>query len=216
MIAHFTDIKEVSLIGFPVRHKYKQTLDWKTSMNSEFLKIISVKPSHQLTYTFLTIQFLKISNILSCTYHWFPIVEVFTTDVMTVFSYVYLIKWWFLEENFLSSTWFRLHSRCKEVFQVLSLLIFQFMIEENQDQRFNDRANLTQDYINDYWLQHYTVNPKLVPTFLDPYSEKILKTGKYLNVVHHCREFSSRFSTLSWCEFTFELKNSVCFFTVTD
>ncbi|KAJ3335903.1 Gamma-tubulin complex component 2 [Kappamyces sp. JEL0680] len=59
----------------------------------------------------------------------------------------------------------------------------EFMIQE--------RASLSKDRLKDdfndvYWEQRYSLYDDAVPTFLEPYKEKILLTGKYLNVLREC------------------------------
>ena len=59
----------------------------------------------------------------------------------------------------------------------------EFMIQE--------RANLSKDKVKDdfndvYWEQRYSLHHHTVPSFLEPYKEKILLAGKYLNVLREC------------------------------
>ena len=66
---------------------------------------------------------------------------------------------------------------------VLSDPYHEFMIQE--------RPSLTKDRLKDdfndvYWEQRYTLHQDAVPSFLEPYKEKILLTGKYLNVLREC------------------------------
>jgi gamma-tubulin complex component 2 len=53
-----------------------------------------------------------------------------------------------------------------------------------------ERSSITKDRLKDdfndvYWEQRYTLTDS-VPSFLEPYKEKILLTGKYLNVLREC------------------------------
>lgn len=59
----------------------------------------------------------------------------------------------------------------------------EFMIQE--------RANISKDKVKDdfndvYWEQRYSLHHHTVPSFLEPYKEKILLAGKYLNVLREC------------------------------
>jgi gamma-tubulin complex component 2 len=59
----------------------------------------------------------------------------------------------------------------------------EFMITVNQDQ---SRADLLADFNTKYWASRYTVRGEMVPIFLQRAAEKILTTGKYLNVLRGC------------------------------
>eukprot|EP00741_Cyanophora_paradoxa_P002064 tig00000545_g2000.t1 len=59
----------------------------------------------------------------------------------------------------------------------------EFMIEENERLR---KENVGEDFNDKYWEQRYTLEWAHVPEFLKKYAEKILTTGKYLNVVAEC------------------------------
>ncbi len=65
----------------------------------------------------------------------------------------------------------------------LSLHCFQFMIEEHEAYR---KEKLQQEYNDAYWEQHYTVCRDRIPVFLETVADKILRTGKYLNVIREC------------------------------
>lgn len=59
----------------------------------------------------------------------------------------------------------------------------EFMVQE--------RPSISKDKVKDdfndlYWEQRYTLQSDSVPTFLQPFAEKILLTGKYLNVLREC------------------------------
>ncbi|PHH54127.1 Gamma-tubulin complex component 2 [Ceratocystis fimbriata CBS 114723] len=45
---------------------------------------------------------------------------------------------------------------------------------------------LEQDYIDEYWDSRYTVQQQIVPPQLEAVKEKVLLSGKYLNVVREC------------------------------
>ena len=59
----------------------------------------------------------------------------------------------------------------------------EFMISVNRDQT---RADLLEDFNTKYWASRYTVRGEMVPVFLQRAAEKILTTGKYLNVLRGC------------------------------
>ena len=45
---------------------------------------------------------------------------------------------------------------------------------------------MTEDYNDQYWEQHYTIERERIPMFLERAAEKILRAGKYLNVIRQC------------------------------
>lgn len=42
------------------------------------------------------------------------------------------------------------------------------------------------DYSSDYWDKKYAIRRERIPKFLEPMADKILKAGKYLNVIRQC------------------------------
>ncbi|KAG8536188.1 hypothetical protein GDO81_026936 [Engystomops pustulosus] len=48
------------------------------------------------------------------------------------------------------------------------------------------KENIQEDYNDKYWDQRYTVVQQQIPSFLQKVADKILSTGKYLNVVREC------------------------------
>jgi gamma-tubulin complex component 2 len=48
------------------------------------------------------------------------------------------------------------------------------------------KDNLRRDFNDTYWDERYTIRPDKLPLFLESVSEKILTTGKYLNVIREC------------------------------
>ena len=49
------------------------------------------------------------------------------------------------------------------------------------------KDNISIDYNDEYWNERYTIkDPSLVFDFLEPYKQKILIAGKYLNVLREC------------------------------
>ncbi|KAH8421333.1 hypothetical protein KR009_002058, partial [Drosophila setifemur] len=59
----------------------------------------------------------------------------------------------------------------------------EFLVEDNE---VIHRDELPEHYSDDYWEKRYTVRRDRIPAFLEKYSDKILRTGKYLNVIRQC------------------------------
>lgn len=59
----------------------------------------------------------------------------------------------------------------------------EFMIQEKPSV---SKERLKDDFNDVYWEQRYFLQNDAVPSFLEPYKEKILNTGKYLNVLREC------------------------------
>ncbi|XP_059166589.1 gamma-tubulin complex component 2-like isoform X2 [Physella acuta] len=59
----------------------------------------------------------------------------------------------------------------------------EFLVEENQT---INKEKLQEDYNDAYWEKHYSVFQERIPVFLEQVADKILNTGKYLNVVRQC------------------------------
>lgn len=53
------------------------------------------------------------------------------------------------------------------------------------------KDTLRQDFNDVYWEQRYTLKPSSVPIFLVSHQEKILQSGKYLNVLRECNKFAA-------------------------
>ncbi|XP_016336614.1 gamma-tubulin complex component 2-like [Sinocyclocheilus anshuiensis] len=58
----------------------------------------------------------------------------------------------------------------------------EFMVEEQELQK----EKIQEDYNDKYWDQRYTIVQHRIPSFLKKMADKILNTGKYLNVVREC------------------------------
>uniref|UniRef100_A0AAY4ABF0 Gamma-tubulin complex component n=1 Tax=Denticeps clupeoides TaxID=299321 RepID=A0AAY4ABF0_9TELE len=58
----------------------------------------------------------------------------------------------------------------------------EFMVEEHELQK----EKIQEDYNDKYWDQRYTIVQLRIPSFLQKMADKILSTGKYLNVVREC------------------------------
>ena len=59
----------------------------------------------------------------------------------------------------------------------------EFMIFENQEITI---GSLHEEYNDYFWERRYMVSQENTPVFLEPLAEKILHTGKFLNVVRNC------------------------------
>lgn len=59
----------------------------------------------------------------------------------------------------------------------------EFQIKSREELR---KENLRRDFNDTYWDERYTVRTDKLPVFLEAQSEKILTTGKYLNVIREC------------------------------
>ncbi|XP_030382102.1 gamma-tubulin complex component 2 homolog isoform X2 [Scaptodrosophila lebanonensis] len=57
----------------------------------------------------------------------------------------------------------------------------EFLVEDNEGIRCDELPELA-----DYWEKRYSVRRDRIPSFLEKYSDKILRTGKYLNVIRQC------------------------------
>lgn len=83
-------------------------------------------------------------------------------------------------------------SACVPYFEILEKWIYkgiisdpysEFLIEEDSN---ISKEKLQEDYNDAYWEQHYTIRRERIPVFLETVADKILNTGKYLNVVRLC------------------------------
>ncbi|KAI9204561.1 Spc98 family-domain-containing protein [Polychytrium aggregatum] len=83
----------------------------------------------------------------------------------------------------------------------------EFMIQE---QRGMSKEQLKDDFNDLYWDQRYVLRMDAVPNFLDPFKEKILLAGKYLNVVRECATTSNgtHFLEQRWREETKKYQES--------
>ncbi|XP_064605100.1 gamma-tubulin complex component 2-like [Liolophura sinensis] len=81
---------------------------------------------------------------------------------------------------------------CVPYFEILEKWIYkgivsdpysEFLVEENETIQ---KEKLQEEYNDAYWEQHYTICRERIPVFLEQVADKILNTGKYLNVVRLC------------------------------
>ena len=59
----------------------------------------------------------------------------------------------------------------------------EFLVAEHESVA---KERVTEDYNDQYWEQHYTIERERIPMFLERVAEKILRAGKYLNVIRQC------------------------------
>ena len=96
-----------------------------------------------------------------------------------------------------------LRSACQPFFESLSYWIYRGALRPDDAERGeffivksaavlppNQENNTARDYINsaNYWERSYSILTSQLPGFLESHAEKILATGKYLNVVQQCGE----------------------------
>jgi len=60
-----------------------------------------------------------------------------------------------------------------------------FFVGDNQ---VLDKERLPAEYNDDFWEKRYCLRVDKIPTFLQKYSDVILRTGKYLNVIQQCEK----------------------------
>ena len=82
----------------------------------------------------------------------------------------------------------------KPFFETLSAWLYRgvivdpskdFFVEDNQ---VLGRECLPLEYNDDFWEKRYGLRIDKIPAFLQKYSECILRTGKYLNVIQQCEK----------------------------
>lgn len=64
----------------------------------------------------------------------------------------------------------------------------EFLVEDNDIVQRNNvtNNNSVNHYSAEYWEKRYTIRPDCIPKFVIGYSDIILRTGKYLNVIRQC------------------------------
>lgn len=67
-----------------------------------------------------------------------------------------------------------------------------FFVEDNE---VIERAVLPLEYSDDYWERRYSIKADQIPAFLHSNVDKILRTGKYLNVIQQCEQGKSKVRT---------------------
>ena len=56
-------------------------------------------------------------------------------------------------------------------------------MKENKD---CSKDNIEVDFNDQYWQERFTYRDEMIPIFLEKYKEKVLHSGKYLNVIREC------------------------------
>jgi gamma-tubulin complex component 2 len=56
----------------------------------------------------------------------------------------------------------------------------EFFVIEREDLK---KENINEDYNDVYWEERFTLSQEHLPSFFSAFGEKILVTGKYLNVI---------------------------------
>jgi gamma-tubulin complex component 2 len=70
---------------------------------------------------------------------------------------------------------------------MLQLWIGNGVLEDPFSEFMIQEKNMAKEKLHDlYWERKYTLQNNFTPSFLAPYSEKILKSGKYWNVLRDC------------------------------
>merc|ERR1719266_2903851 len=64
-----------------------------------------------------------------------------------------------------------------------------FFVEDNE---VIERAVLPLEYSDDYWERRYSIKADQIPAFLHANVDKILRTGKYLNVIQQCEQSKAK------------------------
>eukprot|EP00058_Branchiostoma_floridae_P003856 XP_002589344.1 hypothetical protein BRAFLDRAFT_77796 [Branchiostoma floridae] len=81
---------------------------------------------------------------------------------------------------------------CVPYFEILERWIYkgiivdpyaEFIVEEHESVI---KEKIEKDYNDAYWEQRYTICRERIPVFLEKVADKILSTGKYLNVIRQC------------------------------
>jgi len=81
---------------------------------------------------------------------------------------------------------------CAPYFEILEQWIYKGIIEDPYSEflvaehESIQKERVAEDYNDIYWDQHYTIVREKIPVFLERVAEKILRTGKYLNVIRQC------------------------------
>lgn len=60
-----------------------------------------------------------------------------------------------------------------------------------KDNEIVDLERGDSEYSAEYWEKRYTLRRDKIPKFLEPFSDCILRTGKYLNVIRQCVEHTN-------------------------
>lgn len=81
---------------------------------------------------------------------------------------------------------------CVPYFDMLEQWIYKGIVNDPYleflvaEQEAFQKEKLTEEYNDAYWRQRYTIVQHKIPVFLETVAQKILSTGKYLNVIRQC------------------------------
>ncbi|KAJ3261965.1 Gamma-tubulin complex component 2 [Boothiomyces macroporosus] len=87
-----------------------------------------------------------------------------------------------------------LKETAKPYFEMIELWVCNGVLEDPYNEfMIQQKKNLSKEILKEdfndlYWEQRYTLDMDNVPIFLQPYKEKILTAGKYLNVLRECNQ----------------------------
>ncbi|KAH8273966.1 hypothetical protein KR044_006338, partial [Drosophila immigrans] len=72
--------------------------------------------------------------------------------------------------------------------RMLQVWLQQGVINDNMEEFMvkDSSGELNEDKVDNYWKKRYTIRSCATPIFLEKYSDIILRTGKYLNVIRQC------------------------------
>ena len=59
----------------------------------------------------------------------------------------------------------------------------EFIVREN---KAKNKDSLEKDFDDQYWQERFTCREEMVPIFLAKHKDKVLHSGKYLNVIREC------------------------------
>lgn len=81
---------------------------------------------------------------------------------------------------------------CVPYFDMLEQWIYKGIVNDPYleflvaEQEAFQKEKLTEEYNDAYWRQRYTIVQHKIPVFLETVAQKVLSTGKYLNVIRQC------------------------------
>jgi gamma-tubulin complex component 2 len=55
-----------------------------------------------------------------------------------------------------------------------------------RENKAKSKENIEKDFDDQYWQDRFTYREEMVPIFLAKHKEKVLHSGKYLNVIREC------------------------------
>jgi gamma-tubulin complex component 2 len=61
----------------------------------------------------------------------------------------------------------------------------EFIVRENKACL---KENIEKDFNDNYWGERFTYRDEMIPIFLTKHKEKVLHSGKYLNVIRECNK----------------------------